>query len=191
MDENYKTIYIPQNFENGINVFGMNFRTRFIVEGIVVGALTTISAFLLFKNSFGIGNFGQLIGYSIAIGGVFTFLGIKGINDEPLSSFLANMLSFAKKKRTTYYNPRVKKEAVSYTDERSSKGGQEEAIPRERILAIIDGLKEKYPAASSDADMFDPSLMQFADDKLLEDTLREQEKEDKKSRKKAKNEAED
>lgn len=178
MDENYRERFIPPNFENGINILGLSFQAIYLIEGGLLGIAAFLGFFFLFKNAFQMSDFGQIVGFSLVFAAILAFLGIRGINDEPLSTFLVNLIQFAKNKRTAYYNPRVKKEAVSYTEERESSDTAQEAIPRERILALIEDIKEKHPGKTFvDDSIFNPDSMQFADDKALEEKLRQEEKE--------------
>lgn len=186
MDEEYKVRFIPPNFENGINILGLNFSAVFLIEGGILGIAAFLGAFLLLRNGFGITDIGRGIGYSLALGGIVAFVGVRGLNDEPISTFTINLIKFAKNKRTTYYNPRVKEEAVSYADEQAQKDPSAEVIPRERILALIDEIKDKHPGAYVDESVFNPDIMQFAEDKALEEKQRQEEKEKKGGRKRGK-----
>lgn len=183
MDEEYKVKHIPPNFENGVNILGLNFRAIYLIEGLILGILAGIGSFFFLKNLIGMSDIGQTAGLSLAAGGILAFVGIRGLNDEPISTFLLNLVRFVKNKRTTYYNPRVKKEAVSFTEERENNPAAE-AIPRERILALIEEMKEKHPGKTYvDDSFFNPDLMQFEEDKLLEELKKAQEKERRKEEK--------
>ena len=139
-DEQYVTRHIPENFESGINAFGMSFRARFIVEGGLLGLLFGgISYFYLVSvNAFDIGT---RIGISIALDALFMILGLKGINDEPISEFLMHLVAFSKGKNTAYYNPRIKTEAKPLAVDDMSE------LPKEKLLSLAvkvkDELKEK------------------------------------------------
>lgn len=177
MDEQYKERFIPPNFENGVNIFGLNFKAVFLIEGGVLGVISFFLFFFAIKDLFGITDFGQTAGISIAFASVIAFFGIKGINDEPLTTFLFNLMLFAKGRRTAFYNPRVKEEAVSYTKEREELDPSAEAIPRERILALIDEMKEKRQGkAFIDESTFNPVSMQFEEDKILEEKKKQEER---------------
>lgn len=170
MDEEYNVKHIPPNFENGINILGLSFKAIFLIEGIIIGILSFAGIFVLITKFFGVTDIGQAAGISLAFAAVLAFFGIRGLNDEPISTFLYNLLLFAKKRRTAYYNPRVKKEAVSFQEERENMDPASEAIPRERILALVNDLKEKHTdKVYIDDSFFNPEFMEFEDDKILED----------------------
>lgn len=184
MDEEYNVKHIPPNFENGINFLGLSFKPIYLIEGAVCGILAFLGFFFLFRKFFGMSDIGQTAGISLVFAGILTFLGIRGVNDEPISTCLYNLITFVKNKRTAFYNPRVKKEAVSFEEERVNTDPAAEAIPRERILALINNLKEKHSdKVYVDESFFNPDLMQFEDDKLLEEKEKQEEKE-KRGRKK-------
>jgi hypothetical protein len=69
------------------------------------------------------------------------YLGVVGINGQTLGDYVSDWLSYRKNKRKTYYNPRIKKEAVFFLDEQKQ---DKEMLPREKIMALYS----KYKAHS-------------------------------------------
>jgi len=134
--EEYRLRRIPENYENGIHIAGFCFRPIFLIEGsILCIVLGSVSFFCMLK--FGLKDFGQMIGISLVFAGSGLFIGIKGINDEPITLFLKHLKTFNKNKRVSLYNPRIKTEAKSIFDEK-----QKELLPKEKILAIFNKYKD-------------------------------------------------
>lgn len=107
--------YIPKNYEIGVNLLGFNFKLRFLIEGTIAALIIFIIVFVIL-NYFNI-EFATKIGYSIAFALIGLLLGIRGINDEPLTEFIGHYFKYIKRKRTAFYNPRVKKEIKPYLEQ--------------------------------------------------------------------------
>ena len=156
MDENYSGRHIPPNYDNGINLLGLHFKPLFLIEGIVFGVSGGVLTYLLLVKVFLVNDTWQAIGYCILIGGAFLALGITGLNGEPLTTFLINFLRFIKRRRTDYYNPKVKvasQELFTETEE----------LPRDKFLSLIEKIKLNSEK-NSNTDIyeeFDPELMEF------------------------------
>ena len=170
MDEEYRTRQIPPNFENGINVLGVSFKPIFLIEGGVLGILGLVIFFFLFKEGLGMEDTGQIIGYSLIFAAAGAFIGIKGINDEPLTTFIVNLKFFSSHRRTAFYNPRIKREARPYkvaVMENKGSLAKEDMIPRDRIIALASDIKEKYQGANAfvDESSYDSDAMVFEDDR--------------------------
>ena len=140
MEEDYKVRKIPENFENGIHIAGFSFKPIFLIEGIILAVIAMGIAILVMK-SIGMNDIGQMIGFALVFGGVALFLGLKGINDEPLTTYIKHLSEFNKGRRVAYYNPRIKVEAKSIFMEKNKE--DKDAIPREKIIAFFN----KYKAA--------------------------------------------
>lgn len=136
----YRLRKIPDNFENGINLLGFNFKPIFFIEGIVLGIICfALTIAVLFV--FGIRHISSsIIGICLVPCILAAFLGIKGINDEPLTMFIRNLRYFNCHKRTTYYNPRIKTEIKSIGDDLSNAGAY--ILPRDRIIALFTKYKK-------------------------------------------------
>ena len=139
-DEEYKARPIPTNYENGVNIGGLNFQGIYLIEGIVLFVIFAAIPFFILWN-LGITDVGSILGICMVFGGIASFAGFKGINDEPITTFLFHMFKFFKNRRIAYYNPRIKLEAIPYLDE---KNDVSKMIPRERILAAFEKIKENY-----------------------------------------------
>lgn len=131
---------IPDNYENGINFAGFSFKPIFLVEGIVLGVICfglTLFIISLFKKD---GIDSTTIGIALVptLGAVF--LGIKGINDEPITTFIGNVSKFSRSRRIAYYNPRIR------TDEKSISESELESdtnvLPKDKIIAVFNKMRK-------------------------------------------------
>lgn len=168
-NEEYKIRIIPDNFGNGVNILGMHFKALFLIEGIVLAVIMLIVSLIVLR-ALGMNDIGEMLGICLVFSGIALFVGIKGINDEPITTFLKNFSDFNKKKRTAYYNPRVKLEAKSVKMEKQDKENKD-AIPREKILAFFNKYKETLDKkqqekvkAFEEKNSFDANNMFFEDD---------------------------
>ena len=167
-NEDYKIRQIPDNFGSGINIAGMHFGVVFLAEGIILAVLALAGVFIILKLS-GMTDIGQMLGISLVFAGIFLVIGIKGINDEPITTFVRNLAAFNKGRRTAYYNPRIKLEAKPVKAENIKEN--KDAIPREKIMAAFNKYKEaldkkqaEKAKAFEEANAFDESNMFFEDD---------------------------
>lgn len=166
-DEVRETHYIPENYSTGINFAGMNFKVRNFIEGIIMALICgLISAFVLYQITFL--DFGTRIGLVISFALMGLVLGIAGINDEALSVFISNKLSFDKRKRTAFYNPRIKDETIPYIYEYQS---NRESLPKEKIIAFYRNYKASIEKKEQEkmlefqkTNTFDETSMFFEDD---------------------------
>ena len=166
-DENRTTHYIPENYSTGINVGGMNFKVRNFVEGIILGIITgSLSILILFYVSFI--DAGTKIGIVISFALIGLVIGIVGINDEPVSVFVSNKLSFDRRKRTAFYNPHIKGDAIPYIYEYQE---NRENLPREKIIAFykkykadIEKREQEKMREFQSTNTFDETSMFFEDD---------------------------
>ena len=166
-DEVRETHYIPENYSTGINFAGMNFKVRNFIEGIIMALICgLISAFVLYQITFL--DFGTRIGLVISFALMGLVLGIAGINDEALSVFVSNKLSFDKRKRTAFYNPRIKDETIPYIYEYQS---NRESLPKEKIIAFYRNYKASIEKKEQEkmlefqkTNTFDETSMFFEDD---------------------------
>ena len=166
MDEDYKVRQIPDNFGSGINVAGMHFGVIFLIEGIVFAVLLFFISFAVLS-LMGMNDIGQMLGICLVFAAIALFIGVKGINDEPITTFAKNLSYFNKNRRTAYYNPRIKLEAKSVRMQEKS----DAEIPREKIMAALNKYKEaidkkqqEKAKAFEEANAFDKSNMFFEDD---------------------------
>ncbi len=172
MDDSYEQYHIrriPENFGNGVDIAGLHFQTRFLIEGVVLAVITLAASFATLK-FIGLTDIKQLIGICLVFVFIALILGIKGINDEPITKFISNAIAFRKKRRTAYYNPRIKFEARSVINEDKT-AEDKDAIPREKILALFNKYKAAYDKkqqekakAFEERNAFDEHNMFFEDD---------------------------
>ena len=80
--EEYRIRRIPDNFENGINFAGFNFKPIFLIEGIVLGIIFFVLAIVIMF-ACGIRHINSsTIGICLVPCVLAIILGIKGINDD-------------------------------------------------------------------------------------------------------------
>ncbi|MCR5096994.1 MAG: hypothetical protein K6A70_09745 [Erysipelotrichaceae bacterium] len=166
-DETRKIHYIPENYATGINVAGMNFKVRNFIEGLIVSLLSAlICVLILYKIPFI--DFGTKIGFIISFALMGLLLGIIGINDEALSVFVSNKLRFDRRKRTAFYNPRIKEETIPYIYEYRN---NRESLPKEKIVAFYKAYKASIEKREQEkmrefqkTNTFDETSMFFEDD---------------------------
>lgn len=161
-EETYNVEYIPNNIDVGINILGFNLKARFLAEGIILGViLSAITYFMIQETAVQVGT---KIGTAIAVGVIGLFVGIRGLNDEPVTEFIYHAIKFSSKQRTAFYNPRVRHEAKPYIQEiQNSK--------REKLMNIYSQYKEKTEKSNQEKsysyqndNIFDSSNMYFEDD---------------------------
>lgn len=131
--------YIPENFQSGINLFGKTYKITNVIEAIVLGVGGFCLIFFPLK-MLGIA-VESAIAFGLCLGGGLAYFGISGINNEPLHTFLKNVLLFYKSKRTTYYNKKPKKNAKHISLE-----GEEiktELLPAEQLALLYEKYKKK------------------------------------------------
>ena len=167
-NEEYQVKRIPDNFGNGINIAGFHFEVIFLIEGVVLAITTTLLS-LVIMTSIGMTDIGQMLGFALVFACVSLVIGIRGVNDEPLTTFLSNVSKFNKNRRTAYYNPRIKKEAKPVTQKQLEEN--KDAIPREKIIAffnkyksVLDKKQQEKAKLLEDANSFDAQNMYFEDD---------------------------
>lgn len=166
--EEYKVRHIPENYGGGINILGMHFDIIFLIEGIIMAVLIFIPALYILAVS-GIGDLPGIMGLSLSLSGIGLFLGIRGINDEPVTTFISNAMAFSRKRRTAYYNPRVKREAKPFKEmEEERESGILSRENAERIYEKVKDEKRKYEDRKirqlEEKNAFDRYNMFFEDD---------------------------
>ena len=160
---------IPDNFENGINFAGFSFKPIFLVEGIVLGVvcfgLTLFIISLFGKDAINSTSIG--IALVPTLGALF--LGIKGINDEPITTFLGNVSKFNKSRRIAYYNPRIRTDEKSICESESQ--SDTGVLSKDSIIAVFSKVKKSITERNiekiegeNEKDNFDNKHMFFEDD---------------------------
>ena len=166
-DETRNVHYIPENYSTGINFAGMNFRVRNFIEGIILALICALLAVLILYRIPFI-DIGTKIGLVISFGLMGLVLGIVGINDEALSVFVRNKLDFDRRKRTAFYNPRIKEESIPYIYEYQN---SRDSLPGEKIIAFYRAYKSALEKKEQErmlefqrTNTFDETSMFFEDD---------------------------
>ena len=166
-DEVRKPHYIPENYSTGINLVGMNFKPRNFAEGCVLAAIFGFIGYLI-MNQINFIDIGTKIGLVVSMMGIGLVLGVLGLNDEPLSVFLANRIKWRNKRRTAFYNPRIKDETIPYIYEYES---ERASLPREKIAAFYRKYKKDLEKKEQEkmlefqkTNTFDETSMFFKDD---------------------------
>ena len=101
---------VPINF-NGMFVFyGFSFKIINFIEGVALGAVLGLTAFFLAYDVFYLEDTPAII--SLTIGGVVVglFFGIRGVNADPIHTYIKHMIKQLTHRRKAQYNPRVKYE---------------------------------------------------------------------------------
>ena len=119
-EQSYIVRYIPYNYSTGINVAGYNFRIRQFVEGIALGVTLAVITYLVMHQFDAIPN-GTKVGTVIMVAFFGFIVGVYGINDEPITEFVSNMMKFKRNKRAAYYDPIIRDESLPYVIERKDR----------------------------------------------------------------------
>ena len=155
------SVYIPPNFEAGLNIFGISDNIETLIEGGVLVALPYIVIF-------GLGllkgiSLTNIIGIASCFALVLGYLGFVGISGDKIGRYISKIIIFSLKKRVAYYNPRIKKEA-SYSHNTSSK----DELPKEKLMKLYKDIKIRFQKRSVPAKElhteFNASLFIFEDD---------------------------
>lgn len=137
-DERPISTFVPDNIQTGINVLGKAYTFSRLVEGGALAIVFGISNFLILRKL--LNDMTTIISVSLCVALVFGAFGVMGINDEALHEFIINVIKFIKRKRVTYYNPRIKDELKPITID-SSDTGNENLLPRDILLKKYDEFK--------------------------------------------------
>lgn len=154
---------VPQNCEFDINLGRAVFKWRNATEGVILGALLGGIIFIL---SIKLGSGGLRQWAYVAVGVVAGFIvGNKGVRDETISMYVLNALTFFKRRRTTFYNPRIKREMKFFIDENKE---DDYVIPRERIESLYYKYINKRDVENAHNNLqdseFNKEYMYFEDD---------------------------
>lgn len=97
----------------------------------------------------------------LALAGVPFMVGITGINDEDVFTYVYNFFAFRKNKRVALYNPRAKAE----TEPDYIYGGDAE-LPRDKLERILNKIMKNREAHSGDLDsiVYETGKIYFEDD---------------------------
>ena len=137
----YRICYIPGDYKNGTHILGRTYTFSWLIQGIILGLLPAVINFIILPSARINIPFEVKTILSIVFGFILASIGINGINDESLGSFLLTYLRFRKNKRNTYYNPRVKKEMKPSLEEVRS---ADEMLSRDKAIIFYKRYKEEY-----------------------------------------------
>ena len=156
-------LYIPTNYKGETGVWILVFNTRRMIEGVILGALFVIIAISLCRYyEVEITNFRQYV-YIAILGIVGVTIGAIGANGESLFQFLKHLLMYFKKKRVSFYNPRLKTEYEPLINV-LQKGGNQNMLPKDKLIKLYRSLISKSSKAEQTVE-YDESTMFFKDDK--------------------------
>lgn len=127
-DTNYRRYTIPENFiESGRCFHGM-FKTRGLIEGVILGGLAAFIAFLI-----PVKEIETRIPVIICITAPFFALGVSGINGDPLSVFLGYAYTWIRTKGVILYNGNTR-----FLDESPLDKMMEQTDLRDKIFDIVE-----------------------------------------------------
>lgn len=180
MDEEKQTeCIIPQNYKGITNFLSFTFKTRNLIEGFIIGAVfAAIAGSVVVYYDYGFSV--RVITYSIIGFGLGAVIGVIGLNGESISEFIVHLFRYLRKRRVTYYNPRVKTEARPLIYAGGATSGSENVLPRDRIIAIVrkvmEPIRNRREDMKPELDPFDEDLYEFFDDDsvIIDETEKKQ-----------------
>lgn len=157
-EEPLSTQVIPENFVDTGRCFNGTFRTRNLVEGVVVAALP---AYVIYHSTM---SYENKIIVGVVCVGLIMLLFLTGINGDSVFEFLAHAIVYNKMKRVAKYNPRVKMEATpEYLVNNQSE------LPRDKIIRMVNEFRNRDTSKNEEAvsrDIYDPMYVAFFADDL-------------------------
>ena len=136
MIDKHETYVIPYNFSVGTVIAGETYRTRNLVEGLLL-AVPSVVLIFVFGESL---SFTVKLSISMSVGLPLLLLGVVGVGGDSLSRFLLIFFRYMRRRRTLIYNPRVKHESRPVDLETLH---SQMALPRDRMLALIEQYRQK------------------------------------------------
>lgn len=137
-----KRYNIPKNFEAGVSILGMTFKTRNLIEGIfLLVVLFGGTYYLTMELSFDI-----RITVSIFISVPVAAVAVNGIHGDPLSTRICIIYQYFRRKRSCFYNPRLKTE-MSPMDLRVNAFN---LLPRDKLNMLYDDFKSSSEKKQSE-----------------------------------------
>lgn len=132
-EEKITTYVIPENFIEGGRVLNGMFKMRNFMEGAILGGGVALFSLLL-----PIESFSTRISVVLGLAMPFFLLGVMGINDDPLSVFLKNALTWRKGKGIMLYNHTPQPRDAQAVDMMMA-----EPMARDRIISAYEAWGEK------------------------------------------------
>ena len=153
-ENNYRTYVIPENFiDSGRCLHGM-FKTRGLVEGLILGGVAGFIAFL-----FPIKEIETRIPVILCTAAPFFGLGVVGINGDPLSVFLKYAYTWVKSKGVILYNGNTR-----FLDESPLDKMMEQTDVRDKIFEIMDKRKKAKEEENAKKEFVEGVDFQFGND---------------------------
>ena len=175
MDEERQTeCIIPQNYKGITNFLSFTFKTRNLIEGFFLGTILAIiagSIVVYYDYGFSV----RVITYSIIGFGIGAIIGVIGLNGESISEFIVHLFRYLRKRRVTYYNPRVKTEARPVVFADGAASGSENVLPRDRLITVakkvMEPIRNKRGEMMPEQEAVNEEQYEFYDDSVIsEDT---------------------
>lgn len=168
-EEKIDVFPVPENIDYDLNIGNFSFQFRRVVEGLLIAvvllAITYFCAMLMrIKPTYMIALLVFSAGFGLAIG-------VAGINGDSISNYLLSAIKFRNNRRTAFYNPRVKSDLKSFTDDNKE---DDYVIPRERLEALYRSLRNRKLSDDTVNNAYDHEFdrenMRFEDDYTFEKT---------------------
>lgn len=127
---------IPYNFSSGTVIAGETYRTRNLVEGIVLSVPVIILVFALGRSL----TLAVRLSITLSTALPLLLLGIVGVGGNSLTGFLNIYFRYLNHRRKLLYNPRVKHESRPIN---LNQLHNQMALPRDKMLALIEQYRQK------------------------------------------------
>lgn len=130
------TVPIPKNFAADGTFLGYELKPLNIIQAIILGLIPFFVVFGFLNKIFIFNNYISLLAITGLCSLAFAYLGFAGIDNVTPLEYLLRFLNFKKKERKAYYNPRVKKEMISLSQERNNEASK--TLPRDKVMKIYN-----------------------------------------------------
>lgn len=134
------TVPIPQNFAAEGTFLGYELKPLNIIQAIVLGLIPFFISFGVLNKIF-VFNVLELLSVTALCSVALAYLGFAGIDNVTPLEYLLRILKFKKRERKSYYNPRVKQEMISLTQEKNNEASK--TLPRDKVLKIYNAFLAK------------------------------------------------
>ena len=157
-NDNQKVYFIPDNFLDEGRIFRGMFKTRNFIEGFLMAVVVGIFAYMIPAP-----DFNTKVFIMVAICGPVFLIGVNGFNGDPLSITLINAKKWMDTKGLILYDDSLRPLIKS-----PLQAMYEKEMPRDKIVNIIDQVKEKQERKNQ-TEVYIPGVTcEFEDDKDLE-----------------------
>jgi len=136
------TYVIPHNFTTGTVIGGETYRTRNVIEGLVLSVPPAVLTFLLGREL----SFAVKLSIALSTALPLLILGVSGVGGDSLSKFVRIWLRYLRSRRTLLYNPRLKEEDEPVD---LAKLQEEMILPRDRLLQLVEQLRSRAAKPST------------------------------------------